>query len=98
MSRHQFVRLAIGIALCAGLAGPTIAQAGGLQPSQPTPALAPANPCPAGYVVDGPVTTVSKGGKQFTCKPAQHRFQCGPGTEYFQGGCNFGCREKLVIK
>lgn len=56
-------------------------------------------PCPAGYVQDGAVKTVGQGGLEYTCKPAPRRkITCGPGTEYFAGGCNFGCREKLIVK
>lgn len=92
MNRHWFFRVALGTALCLGLAVQ-------IKPSTPAPALA-ASPCPTGYVQDGAVKTNAQGGLEYTCKPAPvRRIQCGPGTEYFSGaGCSFGCREKLVIR
>ena len=48
---------------------------------------------------EGGVTKVAAGGMSHTCVPNKgEKVKCGPGTGYFEGGCNFGCRDTLKTK
>ena len=45
---------------------------------------------------EGAVTKVAAGGMSYTCVHNKgEKVKRGPGTEYFEGGCNFGCRDTL---
>ena len=59
----------------------------------------PVTPCPAGWQLDGKVEYTAEKLPAFNCVPNKgEKVKCGPGTEYFEGGCNFGCRDTLKTK
>lgn len=65
-----------------------------LQPriKAPPGGLRPANPCPQGWTLAGPVQPSGS----FMCKPAKPRaVDCPPDTQWVDNGCAVGCQEIL---
>lgn len=91
---------AVAVALGVAVAGPSFAADPPSRSQSTSSAITQAaSPCPAGYHATGGVKKLPAGGTQFQCEPNKgEKVKCGPGTEYFESTCGFGCREKLIIK